>query len=70
MTLWVLGQLPTRDNYPPDKDKAQLLLTRTAIPSTTPHWDHCLPVKPHIRTNICMVGNCPGGELSGYGHCE
>ena len=33
----VLGQLPTGDNSPPDKIKAQLLPTRTTIPRTTPH---------------------------------
>ena len=32
----------------------------------TPLQDHCNPVKTLIRTNTCsMVGNCPGGELSG-----
>ena len=35
--LKVLGQLPTGDNSPPDKDKAQLLPTRTMNPRTTPH---------------------------------
>ena len=76
MILWlkfklvnsVLGQLPTEDNSPPDKNKAQLLPTGTRIPRTT---DYCPPdqyqqVKPLIRTNIYMVGNCPGGELSEY----
>ena len=33
----VLGQLTTRDNSPPDINKAQLLPTRTTIPRTTPH---------------------------------
>ena len=64
---------PHWDNSPPDKNKAQLLPIRTTIPedysplgqlptraistSTTMHQDqYC----------IYMVGNCPGGELSGY----
>ena len=32
------------------------------LPTTT----HYQPVNPLIETNTCMVGNCPGGELSGY----
>ena len=28
--------------------------------------DHYQLVQPLIRTNTCMVGNCPGGGLSGY----
>ena len=35
---------------------------------TIPHQDHHQPVKPFVRTNICPVGNCPGGELSGYAY--
>ena len=46
---------------PPGPQSLGLLPTRT-----TPHQDHDQRVKPLIRTNICMVGNCPGGELSGY----
>ena len=64
----VLGQLPTGDNSPPDKNKAQLLPTRTTIPigqfptrTTPPHQDHYHLVKPLIRTNIY------GGELSWWG---
>ena len=35
----VLGQLRTGDNAPmQDKNKAQLLPTRTAVPRTTPHY--------------------------------
>ena len=50
-------------------NKAQLhvLPTRITIPRTTPHQDHYQPVKPLIRTNTCMVGNCPGWELSWLG---
>ena len=33
---------------------------------TTPHQGHYKPMKPLIRTNTYTVGNCPGGELSGY----
>ena len=63
----VLGQLPTKDNSPPDTNKSQPLPTRTTIPiglfptRTTPRGKKTL-----IRTNTCTVGNCPGGELSGY----
>ena len=39
MLLAVLGQLPTEDNSPPDKNKAQLLPTWTMIPTTIPHQD-------------------------------
>ena len=35
---------------------------------TIPHQDHHQPVKPFVRTNICPVGNCPGGKLSGYAY--
>ena len=37
LCMAVLGQLPTGDNSPPDKNKAQLLPTRTTIPRTTSH---------------------------------
>ena len=40
---WVLGQLPTGDNSPSDKNKAQLLPTRATIPRTTPHLDNSPP---------------------------
>ena len=55
-----------------DKNSAKLLPTRTMIPRTIPHYDNSQPgtttnqQNPLIRTNTCMVGNCPGGELSGY----
>ena len=35
----VLGQLPTKHNFPPDKNKAQPLPTGTTIPRTIPHQD-------------------------------
>ena len=67
----VLGQLATKDNSPPDKNKPQPLPSGAMIPRTIPHQDNSplgpMPRnKPLIRTNIYMVGNCPGGELSGY----
>ena len=34
MLYLVLGQLPTEDNSPPDKNKAQPLPTGTTIPRT------------------------------------
>ena len=67
LTHLVLGQLPTGDNSPPDKDKAQLLPTRTTLPRTSPHQDQNQPINPLMRTNAYMVGNCPSGELSRYG---
>ena len=33
----VLGQLPTGDNSPPDKNNGHLLPTRTKLPQITPH---------------------------------
>ena len=69
----VLGQLSTGTTphrikrkpncCPPGPQSLGLLPTRT-----TPHQDHYQPVNPLIRTNTCTVGNCPGGELSGYGN--
>ena len=61
INTWVLGQLPTGDNSPPDKHKAQLLPTSTTIPRATPHQDHYQLVKPLIKTNIYNGGDCPGG---------
>ena len=64
-----IGQLPT------GKNKVQLLPTRITIPRTTLHEDnyyqplttnHYQPLNPLIRTNTYMIGNCPGGYLSGY----
>ena len=55
--LMVLGQLPTGDNSPLDKNKAQLLPNRTTTPRRTPHKDHYQPVKP-LGTNTCRVGSC------------
>ena len=47
---------------PPGPRSLGLILTRT-----TPHQDHYQWLKPLIKTNIYMVGNCPDcGELSGY----
>ena len=47
-------------------------VSKIAFYSPNPHC--CLgklPLEPLIRTNTCiymnMVGNCPGGEFSGYG---
>ena len=67
----VLGQLPTGDNSPPNKNKAHLLPTRTTNPRTIPQQNnspphHYKPVKPLLRTKYSRVGNGPGGELSGY----
>ena len=49
-----------------NKDKVQLLPTRTTIPRTTPHQDHYKLVNPLIRTditylvgNIVLVESCP-----------
>ena len=36
----ILGQLPTKDNSPPDKNKPQALPTGTTIPRTIPHQDN------------------------------
>ena len=64
----VLGQLPTKDNSPPDKYKAQPL---TTIPTTIPHQENS-PLGPLPRNKTTYQdqylysGNCPGGELSGY----
>ena len=66
----VRGQLPTKDNSPPDKNKAQPLHTGTTIPRTIPHQDNSPlgplyhGIKPLIRTNTCtvgivLVGSCP-----------
>ena len=33
---------------------------------TTRHQDHYKPIQPLIRANIYTVGNCLGGEMSGY----
>ena len=62
-----LGQLPTGQISPPEKDKTQLLPTRTTIPRTvgqlstraTPHQDYYQQVKPLIKTNIYKVESCP-----------
>ena len=67
MKKMVLGQLPTGDNPPPDKNKAQLLPTRITIARTAPYnspQNEYQLVKSLIRTNIYMVGNFPGWELS------
>ena len=75
MVPWYIGwcrPLPTGDKSPPDKNKAQLLPTWITIPigllltRTTPHQEHYQRVKPFIGANIYMVGNCTGGDLSGY----
>ena len=63
----VLGQLPTKDNFPPDKNKAQPLPTGPTIPMsipsrTTPHLDHFHGIKPLIKTNYLY-----GEELSWWG---
>ena len=68
----VLGQLPTGDYSPRDKNKALLLPTRTMIRRTIPHKDNShpalLPPSKTIGTNTYMytVGICPGWELSRY----
>ena len=51
--------------YPTRPLSLGLLFTRI-----TPHQNHYQPVKPLIKTNTCMVGNCPGGELSRYDLCH
>ena len=63
---------PHQDNSPPGKIKPNHCppgpWSLGQLPTrTTPLQDHYQLVKPLIRTNTCMVGNCPGGELSGYG---
>ena len=65
-TLRVCGGIIKPNHYPPRPRSLGLLSTRT-----TPHKDHYHGIKPLIRTNTCTVGNCPGGELSGYAykHC-
>ena len=67
----VLGQLHIGDNSPPDKNKAQLLPTRTMIYRTTPHTvaaprgggggqgGNCLPLW------FFFFAAC---QLSGHGH--
>ena len=67
----VLGQLPTKDNSPPDKSKVQPLPTGTTVPRTIPHQDNS-PLGPLPRNKAThedqymYSGDCPGGELSGY----
>ena len=65
MKILVLGQLPTGDNSPPDKNKAKLHVLPTTIPTcrtTPPLGQHYQRVKPIIRANIYMMGNCPVGN--------
>ena len=64
---------PHEDNSPPDKNKVQPLPTRTTIPRTIPHQDNS-PVGPLPRNKTTHQdqnlygGDCPPGELSGYGN--
>ena len=67
----VLGQLPTKDNSPLNKNKAQPLPTGNTIPRTLPHQDNS-PLGPLPRNKTTHQdqylydGELPGGELSGY----
>ena len=72
----VLAQLPTWDNSPRDKYKAQILPTWTTIPRTSPQKDNSPPgPQPTSITTLISGpitvqwggGNCPYGELSRYG---
>ena len=68
LLAWVLGQLPTEDKSPPDKNKAQSLPTGTTIPRTIPHQDNS-PLGPQNKPThqdqipvwwgIVQVGSCP-----------
>ena len=78
-TFWVLGQLPTGDHSPLDKNKVQLLLTRTTIPRTIPHEDNSSPGPLltrtttnqsnhssgpiHVRWGIVLVGSVRTGSF-------
>ena len=62
----VLGQLPTGDNSPPDKNKSHILPTRTTIPRTIPHQDNC-PLRPLQTSKTTHQDQyLYGGELSSY----
>ena len=74
--LTVLGQLPTKDNSPPAKNKAQSLPNGTTIPRTIPHQDNSpLGPLPRSKTNhksntctvgIVLVGSCPDTHSDVY----
>ena len=58
---------PHEDNFPPDKNKAQPLPTRTTIPRTIPHQDNS-PLGPLPRNKTTHQDqNLYGGELSSWG---
>ena len=67
LTSRVLGQLPTKYNSPPDKNKAQPLPTGTTIPRTNPHQDNS-PLGPLPRNKTTHQDQYQyGGELSWWG---
>ena len=67
----VLGQLPTMDNSPSDKNKPQPLPTGTMIPRTIPHQNNSplgpLPQNKTTHQDQYLHVHVYGGELSWWG---
>ena len=66
IVLAVLGQMPTGDSSPPNKNKAHLLPTRTTIPRTIPHQDNFKPGSKTTLQEQYVYGGIHG-ELSWWG---
>ena len=61
-----------RGQFPTEKKRSPAIAHQIPRTTCTPHWDNSPPnqyqlVNSLIRTNyVFTVGNCPGGEFSGY----
>ena len=58
----VLGQLPSKDNSPPNKNKAQPLPTGATTPTIIPHQDNS-PLRPLPQNKNTSLVNHSSGPI-------